>query len=51
MKKRLCEFSIQHGSIGAEAGMKFADRHKKMKVVIFINNLVISQQKKSVVRE
>jgi hypothetical protein len=43
MKESLCEFSIEHGSIGAETRVKFADGHKKMKVVIFIDKLVISQ--------
>jgi hypothetical protein len=51
MKESLCEFSIEHGSIGAEARVKFADSHKKMKVVIFIDKLVISQEKKSIVRK
>lgn len=51
VKKRLCEFSIEHGSIGAETRVKFADGHKKMKVVIFIDKLVISQEKKIIIRK
>ncbi len=51
MKESLCEFSIEHGSIGAETRVKFADSHKKMKVVIFIDKLMISQEKKGVIRE
>ena len=49
MKKGLRELGSEHGAIGTETRVKFADCHKKMEIVILIDKLVNAEEQKGII--